>query len=65
MPQVKTNQFPLVSICIANYNKAPYIKQCLDSILSVETYPNREIIIVDDCSTDDSISIIKDWIQAH
>lgn len=53
----------LISICMANYNKAPYIKQCLDSIVAIEKYSNIEIIIVDDCSTDDSVNVIHDWIK--
>lgn len=56
---------PLISFCIANYNKAAFIEQCLDSILFIETYPNKEIVIVDDCSTDNSIEIIQNWIQKH
>lgn len=54
---------PLISICIANYNKSVYIKQCLDSILNIETYQNKEIVIVDDCSTDNSVEIINNWIK--
>ena len=42
-----------VSLIIPCYNGYQYSKKCIDSILN-QTYENLEIIIVDDCSTDDS-----------
>lgn len=47
----------LVSIVISNYNNENYILECLDSILN-QSYENIEIIIVDDKSTDNSVSKI-------
>ena len=46
------------SIIIPNYNNAEWIEKCLQSIFS-QTYTNYEIIVVDDCSTDDSRNILK------
>jgi glycosyltransferase involved in cell wall biosynthesis len=51
---------PLVSIIINNYNYGRYLGQAIDSAL-VQTYPNTEIIVVDDGSTDDSQEIIKSY----
>lgn len=51
---------PLVSILIPNYNKAPYLKETLDSILA-QTYKNWECIIVDDHSTDHSWEILEEY----
>lgn len=51
---------PLISIIIPVYNAESYIKKCIDSILS-QKYNNFEIIIVDDGSTDSSLSIIKKY----
>lgn len=48
------------SIIIPNYNSSKWITKCLDSILD-QTYKNYEIIIVDDMSTDNSVSIIKNY----
>lgn len=53
---------PLISIIIPVYNVAPYIKSCLYSVLN-QTYKNIEIIIINDKTTDESISIIKDVLQ--
>lgn len=47
----------MISICIPLYNKEKYIRRCIDSILN-QTYKDFEIIIVDDCSTDNSINLI-------
>ena len=51
---------PLFSVLIANYNNGPYIQSCIDSI-SNQTYPNWEIIIVDDASTDNSRVVLAEY----
>lgn len=53
---------PLVSVIILTYNASAYIKKCLGSVLS-QTYPNLEIIIVDNNSTDENVSIAKDLLS--
>ena len=52
----------LISICIPTYNGEKYLKECLDTVLS-QSYENIEIIIVDDCSIDKTISIVEEYIQ--
>ncbi|MFZ5593836.1 MAG: glycosyltransferase family 2 protein [Pseudomonadota bacterium] len=49
-----------VSICIPTYNGQEYLQECLDSIL-IQTYPDTEILIVDDCSTDDTVRIVEEY----
>ncbi len=51
---------PLVSILIPTYNRADYLGQSLDSALA-QTYPNIEIIVHDDASTDDTPALLKQY----
>ena len=51
---------PLVSVIIPNYNHAPYLKERIDSVLN-QTYKNIEVILLDDCSTDNSREIIDSY----
>ena len=54
-----------VSIIIPVYNVAPYIEDCLKSVM-MQTYKGEmECIIVDDCGTDDSIAIAEQMIAAY
>ncbi|NEW05662.1 glycosyltransferase [Paenibacillus sp. SYP-B3998] len=54
----------LVSTIIPNYNNAPYIKDCVYSLLS-QSYSNVEIIITDDASTDGSQEVIAQLVSEH
>ena len=47
----------MISVIVPNYNHAPYLKKRIDSILT-QTYQDFELIILDDCSTDNSRDII-------
>lgn len=49
-----------VSVVVAVYNTAPYLKQCLDSLVH-QTLTDLEIIVVDDGSTDESLSILRTY----
>ncbi len=51
---------PLVSIAMTTYNGEKYLSAQLDSILN-QTYKNLEIIICDDCSTDDTRQILTNY----
>lgn len=50
------------SIIIPVYNTEKYLKECLESILS-QSYANFEIICVNDCSNDNSLSILKEYAK--
>jgi len=54
----------LVSFLIPYYNHKQYVGQTLDSILN-DTYPNKEVIIINDGSTDNDISVINNWIKRN
>lgn len=50
----------MVSIIIPNYNHSAFLRKRIESILN-QTYKNYEVIILDDCSTDDSRNIIEQF----
>lgn len=53
-----------LSIVIPNYNNAKYLPKCLDSVIS-QSYPLEEIVIYDDCSTDNSRDILKEYADKY
>lgn len=53
-----------ISVIIPCYNQRNYISECLDSVLA-QTYTDYEVIIVNDGSTDDSVSVISPYLQKH
>lgn len=60
---MKNNQnIPFLSVTILNYNYAHYLGKCLDSILS-QTMPDFEIILINDCSKDNSLEIIQPYLS--
>ncbi len=54
--------FSLISVIVPNYNHEKYLKERLDSIFS-QTYLNFEVILLDDCSTDNSRDILNQYSQ--
>ena len=52
---------PKFSIVMSNYNKSDYIAQAIESVIN-QTFRDWELIIVDDCSTDNSREIIKRYL---
>jgi GT2 family glycosyltransferase len=54
------NSFPTASVIVPNYNHAAYLRQRLESILK-QTFQDFELILLDDCSTDDSRAILSEY----
>ena len=51
---------PLVSVLMTAYNREKYIAEAIESVLA-SIYTNFELIIVDDCSTDDTVKIANEY----
>jgi len=51
---------PKVSVIIPNYNHARYLSQRLESVFS-QTFQDFEVIFLDDCSTDESLSVLEEF----
>lgn len=55
---------PLVSVSVITYNSAKTVIETLDSI-KAQTYQNIELIVSDDCSTDNTVEICRDWLTKN
>jgi glycosyltransferase involved in cell wall biosynthesis len=55
---------PLVSTIVLSYNQCRYVLETLESV-KAQSYKFTQLIIVDDCSTDDSVRTIERWLQAN
>lgn len=53
-----------ISVIVPTYNNAPWLPQCLDSLLA-QTYENLEIIVVDDGSTDGTEAVLEPFLKKH
>jgi glycosyltransferase involved in cell wall biosynthesis len=54
-----------VSVLVVTYNHAPFIRQCLDSVLMQRLETEYEILISEDCSTDGTRELVKGYQQRH
>ncbi len=53
-----------MSMIVLCYNQARFVVETLESV-KAQTYKNTQLIILDDCSTDDSVAIIERWIREN
>ena len=56
----RRNACPAISLIIPLYNNEKYIGACLESILA-QTFSDFEVIVVDDCSTDNSVKVVENY----
>lgn len=56
---------PVVSVCCTTYNHGPYIAEALDGFLMQETTFPFEILVRDDCSTDNTAGIIQEYAEKY
>lgn len=58
------NANPLVTIVVSCYNHSMYVEEALNSVIN-QNYKSIQLLIIDDCSTDNSCEIIEKWITKH
>lgn len=55
---------PLVTVCVVTYNSEDFILETLESIKN-QTYKNFELIISDDGSSDNTLTVAKKWLEKN
>lgn len=55
---------PLVSVCVPAYNNGEFLAETLKSVLR-QTYQDFEIVITDDCSTDDTVAVVRQFSDSR
>lgn len=56
---------PKVTVCVVTYNQEKYIAECLQSLVDQETDFKFEIVVSDDCSTDNTRKIVSDFYERY
>lgn len=59
------SQNPKVSICVISYNQEDYVRECLESIITQKADFYYEIVVGEDCSTDNTAKIIELFAETH
>lgn len=62
--EIPYKEKPLVSVIVPNYNHAPFLRERLESIYN-QTYQNIEVILLDDCSKDNSREILSEYKERY
>ncbi len=59
------NNIPKVSVCVVTYNHEKYIKECLESIVTQKCDFDFEVIVGEDCSTDNTRAIVQEYANKY
>jgi len=62
--KIRKGEGPLVSVVIPSYNHQKFVVEAIESVLN-QSYPNIELIVIDDGSTDDSVCLIRTLALKH
>jgi glycosyltransferase involved in cell wall biosynthesis len=58
----RTQPHPLVTVIATCFNHERFVVECLESIRA-QSYPSIQLIVADDCSTDGSVALIREWLN--
>lgn len=58
------DNLPVVTVSVSAYNSSKYVLETLESI-KAQTYPSLILRISDDCSTDDTVDVCREWIEKN
>lgn len=61
---IEEKEMPLVSVVVPCYNHEKYVKETIESIIN-QTYKNIELIVIDDGSKDNSVSVIQELADKY
>src|SRR5688572_13548954 len=64
MSDAGQGQLPLCTVVICNFNYGKYIAEAIESVCE-QDYPNKRIVVVDDCSTDDSYELLQKMMEDY
>lgn len=56
---------PKVSVCVITYNQERYIRECLQSLVTQQTNFSFEVVVGDDCSTDGTPAIVREFVARY
>ena len=56
---------PLISVCMTTYNHAPYLRQAIESVLSQQTSFRVELVLGEDCSTDGTAELCREYAAKY
>ena len=56
---------PKVSVCVITYNQERYIRKCLQSLVEQQTDFDFEVIVGDDCSTDGTRTVVREFVERY
>lgn len=62
--ETSVRENPLVSIVVITYNSSKYVLETLESVCA-QTYQNIDLIVSDDCSTDNTVEICHHWLEEN
>lgn len=57
-------EYPSVSVICLCYNQGRFVREAIKSVID-QTYPNVELLVVDDASSDDSVAVIRACLKEH